>query len=141
MINLEQANPKYANLIGENYHHYMIVIGDVIQHPIRMEMPLLKNDWWFISKHLPDMKFSYVDERLLLVSCLFFACLLKCCFFVISIKEFFGYNVNDLIGTSFYQYFDGNDCKKLGILFKTCKLWMFFLFQKNFFAFPPLKFH
>ncbi|XP_075677093.1 uncharacterized protein LOC113793765 isoform X2 [Dermatophagoides pteronyssinus] len=96
MINLEQINPKYANLIGENYRHYMIVIADVIQHPIRMEIPL-KSDL-FISKHLPNMKFSYVDE---------------------NIKELFGYNVNELIGTSFYQYFDGNDCKQLSILFKT----------------------
>lgn len=65
MINLEQVNPKYANLIGENYRHYMIVIADVIQHPIRMEIPL-KSDL-FISKHLPNMKFSYVDEKYVIV--------------------------------------------------------------------------
>lgn len=61
MIDLEVANPKQAKLIGENYRHYMIAMAELIQNPIRIEIPM-KSDV-FISKHSPDMKFVYVDDR------------------------------------------------------------------------------
>ncbi|KAF7488496.1 Hypoxia-inducible factor 1-alpha [Sarcoptes scabiei] len=96
MIDLESIDPVNAKSIGEHYRHYMIAIAELIQHPIMIDTPL-KSDV-FVSKHSPDMKFVSVDE---------------------SIKELFGYDVEDLIGTSFYQYLDGNDFNQLSILFKT----------------------
>lgn len=61
MVDLEVASPEYAQQIGENCRHYMISIGELIQHPTRIETPF-KTDL-FISKHSPDMKFIHVDER------------------------------------------------------------------------------
>lgn len=60
MFDLELANPSYSEKIGENYRHYMIAIGELIQHPSRIEIPLGSDV--FVTKHSPDMKFIHVDE-------------------------------------------------------------------------------
>jgi len=61
MIDLESANPEHAQMIGDNCRQYMIAIAELIQHPSRIEIPL-KADV-FMSKHSPDMKFTYADDR------------------------------------------------------------------------------
>ena len=61
MIDLETACPEYAQMIGDNFRQYMIGIGELIQHPSRIEIPLMADV--FMSKHSPDMKFTYADDR------------------------------------------------------------------------------
>lgn len=60
MIDLEVACPEQAQLIGDNFRHYIIGVGELIQHPSRAECPF-KTDV-FVSKHSPDMKFIHVDD-------------------------------------------------------------------------------
>lgn len=66
MVDLEVASPDHAQRIGENYRHYMISIGELIQHPSRIDIPF-KSDV-FISKHSPDMKFIHVDDRFVILT-------------------------------------------------------------------------
>ena len=61
MVDLETACPEQAQMIGENFRQYMVAVGELIQHPSRIEIPL-KSDV-FMSKHSPDMKLTYADDR------------------------------------------------------------------------------
>ncbi|KAI2806211.1 Hypoxia-inducible factor 1-alpha [Blomia tropicalis] len=96
LIDLASINPDHAQMIGENFRQYMIGIGELIQHPSRLEIPLMTDV--FMSKHSPDMKFVYADE---------------------SIETLFGFKSAELIGQSFYQYFDANDFMLMNDFFKT----------------------
>ena len=61
MVDLETASPEQAQMIGENFRQYMVAVGELIQHPSRVDIPLKTNV--FVSKHSPDMKFTYADDR------------------------------------------------------------------------------
>ncbi|XP_071454070.1 protein similar-like isoform X2 [Hetaerina americana] len=68
----------------------LVAIGEPIPHPSNIEIPLGKQT--FLSKHSLDMKFTYADER---------------------IGEFLGYNPEDLIGRSVYEYYHALDSESV----------------------------
>lgn len=61
--------------------HFLILIADPIPHPSGSEIPI--DGSTFVTKHSLDMKFTYVDEK---------------------IVEFLGYSADDLIGRSAYEF-------------------------------------
>lgn len=61
MVDLETADPAMAQNIGESFRQYMVAVGELIEHPSRIEIPQRTDV--FMSKHSPDMKFMYADER------------------------------------------------------------------------------
>lgn len=61
MVDLETADPAIAQKIGESFRQYMVAVGELIEHPSRIEIPPRTDV--FMSKHSPDMKFMYADER------------------------------------------------------------------------------
>ncbi|XP_065338951.1 hypoxia-inducible factor 1-alpha-like isoform X2 [Cloeon dipterum] len=59
----------------------LVAIGEPIPHPANIEIPLDKQT--FLSKHSLDMKFTYADD---------------------NIGEFLGYDPDDLIDRSFFEF-------------------------------------
>nr|ABO26712.1 hypoxia-inducible factor 1 alpha [Acipenser gueldenstaedtii]QRW93028.1 Hypoxia-inducible factor 1 alpha [Acipenser sp. YT-2021] len=68
----------------------MVLICDPIPHPSNIEVPL--DSKTFLSRHSLDMKFSYCDER---------------------ITELMGYQPEDLLGRSVYEYYHALDSDHL----------------------------
>ncbi|AWP16485.1 Hypoxia-inducible factor 1 alpha [Scophthalmus maximus] len=69
---------------------YMVLICDPIQHPSNIEVPLDAKT--FLSRHTMDMKFTYCDER---------------------ITELMGYDPEDLLNRSVYEYYHALDSDHL----------------------------
>ncbi|XP_030070015.1 hypoxia-inducible factor 1-alpha [Microcaecilia unicolor] len=68
----------------------LILICEPIPHPSNIEVPLDKKT--FLSRHSLDMKFSYCDER---------------------IRELMGYEPEELLGRSIYEYYHALDSDHL----------------------------
>ncbi|XP_033498424.1 hypoxia inducible factor 1 subunit alpha a isoform X1 [Epinephelus lanceolatus] len=69
---------------------YLVLICDPIQHPSNIEVPL--DTKTFLSRHTMDMKFTYCDER---------------------ITELMGYDPDDLLNRSVYEYYHALDSDHL----------------------------
>ncbi|XP_070775961.1 hypoxia inducible factor 1 subunit alpha a isoform X2 [Enoplosus armatus] len=69
---------------------YLVLICDPIQHPSNIEVPL--DTKTFLSRHTMDMKFTYCDER---------------------ITELMGYDPEDLLNRSVYEYYHALDSDHL----------------------------
>nr|AAR95697.2 hypoxia-inducible factor-1alpha [Ctenopharyngodon idella] len=69
---------------------YLVLICDPIPHPSNIEVPL--DSKTFLSRHTLDMKFSYCDER---------------------ITELMGYEPDDLLNRSVYEYYHALDSDHL----------------------------
>ncbi|KAM7403077.1 hypothetical protein PAMA_003823 [Pampus argenteus] len=69
---------------------YLVLICDPIPHPSNIEVPL--DTKTFLSRHTMDMKFTYCDER---------------------ITELMGYNPEDLLNRSVYEYYHALDSDHL----------------------------
>uniref|UniRef100_A0A671XH05 Hypoxia-inducible factor 1-alpha n=1 Tax=Sparus aurata TaxID=8175 RepID=A0A671XH05_SPAAU len=69
---------------------YLVLICDPIQHPSNIEVPL--DTKTFLSRHTMDMKFTYCDER---------------------ITELMGYDPEDLLNRSVYEYYHAQDSDHL----------------------------
>ncbi|XP_031438089.1 hypoxia inducible factor 1 subunit alpha b isoform X2 [Clupea harengus] len=69
---------------------YLVVICEPIPHPSNIEVPL--DSKTFLSRHTLDMKFSYCDER---------------------ITELMGYDPDDLLNKSVYEYYHALDSDHL----------------------------
>uniref|UniRef100_A0AAQ4RRM6 Hypoxia-inducible factor 1-alpha n=1 Tax=Gasterosteus aculeatus aculeatus TaxID=481459 RepID=A0AAQ4RRM6_GASAC len=69
---------------------YLVLICDPIQHPSNIEVPL--DTKTFLSRHTMDMKFTYCDER---------------------ITELMGYDPEDLLDRSVYEYYHALDSDHL----------------------------
>ncbi|XP_033983542.1 hypoxia inducible factor 1 subunit alpha a [Trematomus bernacchii] len=69
---------------------YLVLICDPIQHPSNIEVPL--DTKTFLSRHTMDMKFTYCDER---------------------ITELMGYDPDDLLNRSVYEYYHAMDSDHL----------------------------
>ncbi|XP_028252219.1 hypoxia inducible factor 1 subunit alpha a isoform X2 [Parambassis ranga] len=69
---------------------YLVLICDPIQHPSNIEVPL--DSKTFLSRHTMDMKFTYCDER---------------------ITELMGYDPEDLLNRSVYEYYHALDSDHL----------------------------
>ncbi|XP_034960214.1 hypoxia-inducible factor 1-alpha isoform X1 [Zootoca vivipara] len=68
----------------------LVLICEPIPHPSNIEVPL--DSKTFLSRHCLDMKFSYCDER---------------------ITELMGYNPDELLGRSIYEYYHALDSDHL----------------------------
>ncbi|XP_072314437.1 hypoxia inducible factor 1 subunit alpha a [Eucyclogobius newberryi] len=69
---------------------YLVLICDPIPHPSNIEVPL--DTKTFLSRHTMDMKFTYCDER---------------------ITELMGYEPEDLLNRSVYEYYHALDSDHL----------------------------
>lgn len=69
---------------------YLVLICEPIPHPSNIEVPL--DSKTFLSRHTLDMKFSYCDER---------------------ITELMGYEPDDLLNRSVYEYYHAMDSDHL----------------------------
>lgn len=69
---------------------YLVLICDPIPHPSNIEFPL--DTKTFLSRHTMDMKFTYCDER---------------------ITELMGYDPEDLLNRSVYEYYHAQDSDHL----------------------------
>uniref|UniRef100_A0A8C7XKJ2 Hypoxia-inducible factor 1-alpha n=1 Tax=Oryzias sinensis TaxID=183150 RepID=A0A8C7XKJ2_9TELE len=69
---------------------YLVLICDPIPHPSNIEVPL--DTKTFLSRHTMDMKFTYCDER---------------------ITELMGYDPEDLMNRSVYEYYHALDSDHL----------------------------
>ncbi|XP_054653610.1 hypoxia inducible factor 1 subunit alpha a [Dunckerocampus dactyliophorus] len=69
---------------------YLVLICDPIPHPSNIEVPLDAKT--FLSRHTMDMKFTYCDER---------------------ITELMGYDPEDLLNRSVYEYYHALDSDHL----------------------------
>ncbi|XP_059474998.1 hypoxia-inducible factor 1-alpha-like isoform X2 [Neocloeon triangulifer] len=76
------SNSKKENTAKEDpLQRCLVAIGEPIPHPANIEIPLDKQT--FLSKHSLDMKFTYADD---------------------NIGEFLGYDPEDLIDRSFFEF-------------------------------------
>ncbi|KAL4656336.1 hypoxia-inducible factor 1 alpha subunit-like [Arapaima gigas] len=87
----------YENMEGESHCGYkeppvpyLVLICEPIPHPANIEVPL--DSKTFLSRHTLDMKFSYCDER---------------------ITELMGYEPEDLLNRSVYEYYHALDSDHL----------------------------
>nr|NP_001165655.1 hypoxia-inducible factor 1-alpha [Xenopus laevis]Q9I8A9.1 RecName: Full=Hypoxia-inducible factor 1-alpha; Short=HIF-1-alpha; Short=HIF1-alpha [Xenopus laevis]CAB96628.1 hypoxia inducible factor 1 alpha [Xenopus laevis] len=87
----------YDNANNQNHCGYkkppmtcMVVICEPIPHPSNIEFPL--DSKTFLSRHSLDMKFSYCDER---------------------VTELVGYEPDELLGRSVYEYYHALDSDHL----------------------------
>ncbi|KAF5271116.1 hypothetical protein FQA39_LY08254 [Lamprigera yunnana] len=108
-VNLKSATYKVIHCIGHaircdektkskdkpNLQRCLVAVGQPIPHPSNIEAPLGKNT--FLSKHSLDMKFTYADDIMM---------------------DFLGYNSDDLIGQSFYEYHHAMDSDSICSAFK-----------------------
>lgn len=74
----------------------LVAIGEPIAHPVNIETPLGHHT--FLSQHTLDMKFSYADDKM---------------------EEFLGYEPNDLMGKSIFEYFHAQDSPAVEKAFKS----------------------
>ncbi|XP_035608053.1 hypoxia inducible factor 1 subunit alpha a isoform X6 [Oncorhynchus keta] len=77
---------------------YLVLVCDPIPHPSNIEAPL--DTKTFLSRHTLDMKFTYCDER---------------------ITELMGYDPEDLINRSVYEYYHALDADYLTKTHYNCK--------------------
>ncbi|KAK4884081.1 hypothetical protein RN001_000352 [Aquatica leii] len=108
-VNLKSATYKVIHCTGHtvrcdeklsgddkpNLQQCLVAVGQPIPHPSNIEAPLGKNT--FLSKHSLDMKFTYADDIMM---------------------DFLGYNSDDLIGQSFYEYHHAMDSDSICSAFK-----------------------
>ncbi|KAK9497139.1 hypothetical protein O3M35_004513 [Rhynocoris fuscipes] len=103
-INLKAASYKVLHIIGRyikidespKERFGFVTVATPIPHPADIEIPLGSHT--FLSKHSLDMKFTYADERM---------------------TEFLGYNPDDLIGESLYNFHHVEDNKEIMKSFKS----------------------
>ncbi|EEB19024.1 Hypoxia-inducible factor 1 alpha, putative [Pediculus humanus corporis] len=99
-VNLKSATYKVIHYVDDAAsnapQHFLIAIGEPIPHPSNIEIPLDKQT--FLSKHSLDMKFTYADDKMV---------------------EFLGYNPEDLIGKSIFDFYHAMDSEAVDRGFKT----------------------
>ncbi|XP_031634173.1 protein similar isoform X2 [Contarinia nasturtii] len=100
-VNIKSATYKVINIEGHivldkaKNHHQFIGIARLIPHPSNIEVPL--DSKTFLSKHSLNMKFSYVDDKMLPI---------------------LGYKPSDLLDKSLYEYHHSVDSEALMVAFK-----------------------
>ncbi|KAG7275433.1 hypothetical protein CRUP_033166 [Coryphaenoides rupestris] len=87
-VRMHQAPAGRAETLG--VPPYLVLICDPIPHPSNIEVPL--DTKTFLSRHTLDMKFTYCDER---------------------ITELMGYDPEDLMNRSVYEYYHALDSDHL----------------------------
>jgi len=100
-VNIKSATYKVINVEGRivldeaKNHHQFIGIARLIPHPSNIEVPL--DSKTFLSKHSLNMKFSYVDDKMLPI---------------------LGYKPSDLLDKSLYECHHSVDSEALMAAFK-----------------------
>nr|ADH01741.1 hypoxia-inducible factor 1 alpha [Callionymus valenciennei] len=97
-VNVKSATWKVLHCSGHLYDSepsdgsvpYLVLICDPIPHPSNIEVPL--DTKTFLSRHTMDMKFTYCDER---------------------ITELMGYDPDELLNRSVYEYYHALDSNHL----------------------------
>ncbi|GFO15879.1 hypoxia-inducible factor 1 alpha [Plakobranchus ocellatus] len=74
---------------------FLVGVAEPIPHPSNIEVPL--GSQTFLSKHSMDMHFLFCDER---------------------IEELAGYNSEEMVGKSIYDFYHGLDCDNIERAFK-----------------------
>ncbi|KAL7731183.1 hypothetical protein ACLKA6_014375 [Drosophila palustris] len=100
-INIKSASYKVIHIIGHlrvnsKGERVLIAIGRPIPHPSNIEIPLGTST--FLTKHSLDMKFTYVDDKMLAL---------------------LGYVPGDLLDTSLFECQHGADSERLMATFKS----------------------
>lgn len=106
-VNLKSATYKVIHCTGHMVRNTdetnkgilkscLMAIGQPIPHPSNIETPLPKQT--FLTKHSLDMKFTYADDKIML--------------------DVLGYNSEDLIGKSVYEYHHAMDSDSIGSAYK-----------------------
>ncbi|XP_068195414.1 hypoxia inducible factor 1 subunit alpha a [Antennarius striatus] len=86
----DSLTEQTPNVQKEPLVPYLVLICDPIPHPSNIEVPL--DTKTFLSRHTMDMKFTYCDER---------------------ITELMGYDPEDLLNRSVYEYYHAQDSDHL----------------------------
>ncbi|KAL5285093.1 HIF1A family protein [Megaselia abdita] len=100
-VNIKSASYKVIHVTGhlvintESDKRVLIAVARPIPHPSNIEIPL--GTTTFLTKHSLDMKFTYVDDKML---------------------SLFGYKPDDLMGQSIYDCHHGGDSNSLHSTFK-----------------------
>ncbi|CAB1449257.1 unnamed protein product [Pleuronectes platessa] len=87
---------------------YLVLICDPVPHPSNIEVPL--DTKTFLSRHTMDMKFTYCDER---------------------ITELMGYDPEDLLNRSVYEYYHAMDSDHLTKSHHNCEYESYKFFLTN----------
>ncbi|KDR13744.1 Hypoxia-inducible factor 1 alpha [Zootermopsis nevadensis] len=93
-----ESDKNNNNQQQQQHQHCLVAIGEPIPHPSNIEIPL--DHQTFLSKHSLDMKFTYADDR---------------------IGDFLGYNPEELLGKSVYEYHHALDSEAVEKGFKSCE--------------------
>ncbi|XP_021930800.1 endothelial PAS domain-containing protein 1-like isoform X2 [Zootermopsis nevadensis] len=91
-----ESDKNNNNQQQQQHQHCLVAIGEPIPHPSNIEIPL--DHQTFLSKHSLDMKFTYADDR---------------------IGDFLGYNPEELLGKSVYEYHHALDSEAVEKGFKS----------------------
>ncbi|XP_034431394.1 hypoxia-inducible factor 1-alpha-like isoform X5 [Hippoglossus hippoglossus] len=86
----DTSTEQTSNGLKEPPVPYLVLICDPVPHPSNIEVPL--DTKTFLSRHTMDMKFTYCDER---------------------ITELMGYDPEDLLNRSVYEYYHALDSDHL----------------------------
>uniref|UniRef100_A0A665WE39 Hypoxia-inducible factor 1-alpha n=1 Tax=Echeneis naucrates TaxID=173247 RepID=A0A665WE39_ECHNA len=89
-VRVYESHSEQANGHKEPPVPYLVLICDPIPHPSNIEVPL--DTKTFLSRHTMDMKFTYCDER---------------------ITELMGYDPEELLNRSVYEYYHALDSDHL----------------------------
>ncbi|XP_049826586.1 protein similar isoform X2 [Aethina tumida] len=91
-----RSSVKSENNDNGNLQRCLVAVGKPIPHPSNIEDPLPRQT--FLTKHSLDMKFTHADDKIL--------------------EDILGYNAEDLIGKSVYEYHHALDSDAIGTAYK-----------------------
>lgn len=119
-VNIKSASYKVIHVTGhfvintESDKRVLIAVARPIPHPSNIEIPLETTT--FLTKHSLDMKFTYVDDKLVVFNFLEILSFQQLLFF--RMLSLLGYKSNDLIGQNIYNCLHGGDSDNLLSTFK-----------------------
>lgn len=123
-VNIKSASYKIIHVTGhlvintESDKRVLIAVARPIPHPSNIEIPLETTT--FLTKHSLDMKFTYVDDKLV-----HFSVILTINDLISSrMLSLLGYKPDDLMGESIYEYLHGGDSGSLHSTFKIGELFL-----------------
>ncbi|KAJ8924028.1 hypothetical protein NQ315_006805 [Exocentrus adspersus] len=94
-----KSNVKKENTEKGKMQSCFVAVGQPIPHPSNIEAPLPRQT--FLTKHSLDMKFTHADDDFM--------------------KDVLGYEPDDLLGKSVYEYHHAMDSDSICSAYKCCK--------------------
>nr|QZU27270.1 HIF-1 alpha [Onchidium reevesii] len=95
LVTKEAAGVHGMDLLRQNIYPYLVGTAEPIPHPVNIEVPL--DCKTFLSKHSMNMQFIFCDDR---------------------IKELAGYDCEEMIGQSMYDYHHALDSEVIDKAFR-----------------------